>query len=565
MKSQNFPESDSKVRRHTYLSDATCKKVDVLLVQPPIQDFYLTSKRTVPYGLVCIAAVLRQAGLKVALLDALATSKSRHLKLPKKMSYLRSFYPFKDLTPFGLFHQYRHFGYSYEHIGKVAKSADPDLVGISSLFTPYASQALETAMVIRKQLPHCKIVLGGHHPTAMPLEVMSHSAVDFVIRGEGEFALLELAYALKKKGDFKDILGLVYRASNNTVQCSAPRINPNLNQLPIPAHDLVKNKYYRRSKNGALTIITSRGCPMSCSYCSVGAKSYLTYRRRSKKQILAEIDFAARLGPVDFIDFEDENLTFDKTWFLSLLADIQKRWKGKMIELRAMNGLFPPSLDQKTIAAMKASGFRTLNLSLGATNAVQLKRFRRADVRPAFDRVLNVAKLHDLKCVGYIIAGAPYQNALDSVKDLLYLAQRRVLIGVSIFYPAPGSRDYVLCSDLNILPHQYGLMRSTALPIAHTTSRIEAATLLRLGRILNFIKQLIDYGIPLPEPSSPKVDIDVNQNRLQLGLHLLSWFFKDGYIRGVMPSGKVYSHRTALTLTQYFNNELIQLNLKGTT
>ena len=540
------------------------EKADILLIQPPIQDFYLTRKRTVPYGLISIAAVLRQAGFKVALFDALATSKNRPVTLPLELTYLSAFYPQPDLSPFGLFHSYRHFGYSYEHIGKIARKVSPFLVGISSLFTAYAEQALDTAAVVKKYCPHCRIVLGGHYPTAMPDKVMSHPWVDFVIRGEGDIAFLQLAKALANAKDVTPIPGVVFRHTNGNLSICDPVINSDLDRLPVPAHDLVKTSYYRRVKHTALTLTASRGCPMNCSYCSVGSGSYLTYRRRSVAHVLKEIDHVLALGPVAFIDFEDENLAMDNDWLLSLLEGLRRRQKGQSIELRAMNGLFPPSLNQKIICAMQASGFKILNLSLGSTHADQLKRFRRKDVRLAFDRALNLAQAQGLSSVGYVIAAAPYQDPLKSVNDLLFLAKRTVLVGVSVFYPAPGSRDYETCRHLGILPQKSSQMRSTALPIAHTTSRTEAVTLLRLGRILNFIKLLIDRHISLPAPSPPLRRLNPNQDRLQLGIGLLSWFFKDGHIRGINSEGQVYTHRIAIRPAERFIQGLKGLKLKGT-
>ncbi|MCU0592264.1 MAG: radical SAM protein, partial [Desulfobacterales bacterium] len=140
-----------------------------------------------------------------------------------------------------------------------------------------------------------------------------------------------------------------------------------------------------------------------------------------------------------FIDFEDENLSLNHGWFMDLLGGIRQRFAGEALELRAMNGLFPPTLDETIVAAMAAAGFKTLNLSLGSTHAEQLSRFHRPDVRAAFDRSLDLAEDHGLTAVGYIIVGAPHQSAEESVDDLLFLSERRVLAGVSVFYPAPGS------------------------------------------------------------------------------------------------------------------------------
>jgi anaerobic magnesium-protoporphyrin IX monomethyl ester cyclase len=150
--------------------------VDILLIQPPIRDFYLTAKRTIPYGLAGIAAGLIEAGFSVKILDALATSKSRVLPVPPQMSYLQPYYGRSDRSPFGLFHDYKHFGCSFEAIAQQVREAQPFLVGISSLFTAYADEALKTAQIVKANRPDCKIILGGHHATALPERVMESSA-----------------------------------------------------------------------------------------------------------------------------------------------------------------------------------------------------------------------------------------------------------------------------------------------------------------------------------------------------------------------------------------------------
>jgi hypothetical protein len=213
---------------------------------------------------------------------------------------------------------------------------------------------------------------------------------------------------------------------------------------------------------------------------------------------------------------------------------------------------------------MKQAGFKSLNLSLVSTSKDQLNRFNRPDVKEAFDTVLLSAEAFDLNAVGYIIAGAPFQSPKASVEDLLFLAGRRVLAGVSIFYPAPGSADYKLCKQLNLLPKSFSLMRSSALPISHETTRTDAVTLARLGRILNFMKHLLDCGQKLPEPvpyhSRSTLDLE---DRTTMGKQLLQWFLYDGKVRGVTPDGEIFYHKISPHLTRHFIEGLKKITLRG--
>jgi radical SAM superfamily enzyme YgiQ (UPF0313 family) len=537
--------------------------VDVLLIQPPIRDFYLTAKRTIPYGLSCLAASLMENGFSVRIFDALATPKSRVIDVPPGLAYVKEFFAGPDRSPFALFHHYRHYGYSFDHIGKIARDSGAFLVGISSLFTPYSAEALRTAEIVKASLPSCKIVLGGHHPTAMPESVLESAAVDFVIRGDGEASLAKLARAVKNNDSFTDIPGLVFKQTNQEQDMPHPAVIKSLDSPPLPAYDLIQHHYYKRASGATAVIMTSRGCPFKCSYCSMGASSHLPFRRRQIESVIAEIDMAVNTYEAGFIDFEDENLSMDREWFLSLLRHITDRYGDRQLELRAMNGLFPPALNAEVIAAMKTAGFKTLNLSLGTTSAAQLRRFQRPDVRQAFENALKFADLSGLDAVGYIIIAAPDQYAADSVADLLYLAQKRVLAGVSVFYPAPGSLDYERCKILKILPSNFACMRSSALPLSQTTTRLESVTLLRLGRILNFMKSVLDRGDKIPEPTPAREKLENPESRYNSGIQLLQHFRHDGKIRGSTPDGKVFEHTIAGHLTEQFLEGLQDIQLRG--
>jgi hypothetical protein len=131
-----------------------------------------------------------------------------------------------------------------------------------------------------------------------------------------------------------------------------------------------------------------------------------------------------------------------------------------------------------------------------------------------------------------------------------------VLAGVSVFYPAPGSRDFGLCRRLGLLPEGLSRLRSTALPIDHTTRPVESVTLMRIGRIVNFMKHLSDLGIE-PESAPPPGDVVPDPgDRLETGRRLLAGFLADGRIRGAEPDGTVYPHAVSEPLAGRFLERL---------
>ncbi len=542
----------------------TAAPVDILLIQPPVRDYYLTAKRTLPTGLLSIAAALRREGFSVGLFDALARGKSKPVAPPAQWSDLAAIYGPEDLSPFALFNRYRHFGYSLLTIGTAIRRSGAFLIGISSLFSPYEEMALATAEIARSYRPDATIVLGGYHPTALPERLLAHPAVDCVLRGDGEASLPALARALVNQKPLETVPGIGFRREDGRYYLAPPAFVDNLDTLPPPAYDLADMGYYSRRGKSSIVLSTSRGCPLQCSYCCTGAASAIPYRRRSVDHVMQEIRQVAGRTPIGFIDFEDENISLDRAWFLSFLDALRRFFERSRPELRAMNGLHPATLEDRVIGRMRQAGFQTLNLSLGTTDPDQQHRFGRPDLRVDFDRALDGARRYDLTAVGYLIAGSPEQKPQTVIDDLLFLAERRVLAALSIFYPAPGSSDFNWCRQHDQLPGDIARWRSTALPLGSPRDRLASVTLLRLTRLLNFMKACMDREGAVPGPASIRKDVfAAPRNRWADGRRLLQAFLHDGQIRGINREGRIFVHRMDHGLAQAFRQGLEGAAVKG--
>ena len=166
----------------------------VLLVQPPIEDFYDTSIRTYPLGLLYLAAAVGDIA-DVVVLDARTGSKPERLG-GHEFHELEPFYKEGTYTPFSFFSHYSRFGLTFGEIKRAVEKEKPDVVAVASMCSAYERQALEVAMAAKEASREIVTVMGGVHPTLFPERLLSHRDVDYCVRGEGETPFFELVSAL---------------------------------------------------------------------------------------------------------------------------------------------------------------------------------------------------------------------------------------------------------------------------------------------------------------------------------------------------------------------------------
>jgi tRNA A37 methylthiotransferase MiaB len=465
----------------------------ILLIQPPVQDFYQTSIRTQPIGLAYLAASLRKNGHEVWILDG-QTGKKKSIPIPPDLSYLRDFYPFDDRSPFKLYSGYYHFGMGWEEIRKKIEASKADVFGISSNFTPYHEEALKIARIIKEWDEKKIVVMGGAHASCDPEGVLKSPWVDYVVMGEGEIRFPLLLEAVEK-GSIEEIDGIGFRKNGEV------RINPletfvqDLDHLPHPARDLLDLDRYRMRKKRSTMIITSRGCPHQCTYCSTHLVMGDSFRKRPPETILQEMVECRNRYGIEVFDVEDDNFTYDQTRAKKLMQLIVQTFGEEGIELTAMNGLSFASLDGELLRWMKRAGFKAVNLSFVTTDFSVKERMKRPGLTVDFKEVVNQAEEVGLHVVAYAIWGMPGQTVEEMVDTLVYLMGMRVLIGPSIYYPTPGTILFERCKKEGMLPSYPSQWRSSAIPVeTEEFSRIDIVTLLGLARVTNFIKGKMDEG-----------------------------------------------------------------------
>jgi radical SAM superfamily enzyme YgiQ (UPF0313 family) len=460
----------------------------VLLLQPPVQDFYNTDIRLQPIGLAYLKAAAKKhlPGIRIIIKDYHLGWGRRTIPLPRELAYLKDYYSKDDKSPFSTFHHYYHFGADFGTIAHGVAKEKPDLVGIAALFAPYHREVLRCAEAIKKLFP-VPILLGGSQVSAMPETMLAHPAIDFVIQGEGERPFVEFLKTWKNGKNFRNVPNLGYKKHGQPV-LNPCRENFEIETLPFPDLSDLPQDHYLFEKKPLCFIITSRGCPYRCAFCSVHKTFGHKCRRRSAASILAEIRQRYDEGYRVF-DFEDDNLTFDRKEMIELCEELIRTFPQKDIQLLAMNGVCYWTLDSNILKLMRQAGFTHLNLSLVSTNTALLKTVQRPNPLKKYRRVVKKAVALGFKVVAYQILGLPGDTLSSMIKTLCFNAKLPVLLGASPFYLIPRSPIARHFSD----PSEEDVFKARLTAMAVETKdfkREDLYTLLITTRILNFLKGL---------------------------------------------------------------------------
>ena len=410
----------------------------VLLIQPPIEDFYTTPIRLYPLGLSYAAATLRKLGCEVELLDCLDPPHKRQLPFPSSFNYLK---PHFENNPY-LFKAYYRFGISDQQIMEKIRLVRPDMIGISSQFTAYFSCVARLAALIKSEL-NVPIFIGGNHATAFRSKILRRTAaIDDVLSGPAETALPQF---------LANRFGGHYSALDwKSMQ---------------PAHDLTSPQEYQIGRKPYVSLIAGRGCPYGCEFCSVHAMFGRTIDYRPIDDVIEEMRWNLQHKGVRIFNFEDDNLSFNRRWFKTFLQQVIGDPLLKGIELTAMNGLCYPTLNQELLGLMWAAGFRRLNLSFVTQNADLRRSLRRPAADSNFSALVASAQKLGFKITAYIIIGLPEQTYDEVRQSIDYLLDLSVLVGPSVFYIPPASELYDKLEISEKVRETWELYRSSAFAV----------------------------------------------------------------------------------------------------
>ena len=418
----------------------------VLLFIPPADTFKerIDINPLPPLGLAYLGAILEAAGIEVKIVDCLIEGWNNRVEISKGMVRI---------------------GLSFEDIEKVIREYGPDMVGVNNLFTKQRKNAHKIYEIAKRIDKNIITVAGGAHPTVMPELVLSDSNVDYVVIGEGERTLMDLIRSIESKSDLSSLDGVGYKEGGVAKIIPKKTFIADLDALPFPARHLLKmEKYFGlesshgdRHKRRFSPIITSRGCPAKCTFCSAHRVWGRPFRYRSAENVIRELKDIKEKYAIEEIMFEDDNLTLNSKRAEAIFDLMVKEDLG--LEWDTPNGIAAWTLSENLIDKMKKSGCRTINFALESGNQDVLdniikKPLNLEKVKP----LVRYAKKTGLNVGIFLVVGMPGETE-DQIWDSFRLAGSLGVFTphISIATPYPGSELYDISRERNYLKSDFSL------------------------------------------------------------------------------------------------------------
>lgn len=394
------------------------KKISkILLINPPqisegkfIDGYQGTRPVLPPLGLAYIAAYLEKHGYKVDIFDGMVEAAT-----PKEIASRVSAY---------------------------------DLVGITSI----TFQAILTYQVleeVRRSNPSLPVVIGGPHVSCLPLEPLERGLADFSVVGEGEEAMLGILEAYKNGRDFSSVPGVAFRRGNKIYAPAGSGMIQDLDALPLPARHLLPMRKYRTSavrtrRSPALSMITSRGCPMRCTFCFNSLPYRKQVRLLSAGKIVNEmVHLISEYGAKE-IHFWDDNFLVNKARTNEFFEIMKSRKLYIPFDCEGIINSFDPQVLRK----IKKVGCYSVSYGIESGSQRMLDLMKKQTAIDTIKKVVKETKSLGLDVRGYFLFGFPTETKEEILETIDFAKRLRLTDATfSLLIPLPGTEIYEMVKD----------------------------------------------------------------------------------------------------------------------
>lgn len=322
------------------------------------------------------------------------------------------------------------------------KRENPSFVGFQ-FYTSNFKYIKEGLQAVKKINSNIITLVGGPHPSALPEQVFSTlgSCLDFAFQGEAEIGLPML---LKGNIHLEKIPGLIFR-KNNQIVVNPPHFEQELDRFDYPAWDLLRPETYPEAQHGAFfekfpiaPIITSRGCPFSCSFCAGKQNTGTIFRKRSVENVIKEMKYLYEIHNIREFHIVDDNFTLDKCFAKEILKEIIKL--NLDASFAVPNGIRLDSLDEEILLLMKKAGFYLISAGIESGSDRILRLMNKHLTIKKIKEKISLIKKTSLDLSGFFILGYPDETVREIKKTIKFSLNLGLLrANYFLFLPLPGT------------------------------------------------------------------------------------------------------------------------------
>lgn len=334
-----------------------------------------------------------------------------------------------------------------QNILRIIKDFSPDIIGLH-MNVILARNGLKLCHMVKKQYPKILLCIGGPIVSSNPKKTLKDSNADVAITGEGEDIFLEICEG--KKVD--EIKGIAYFKDKKIVFTGSRPLIENLDTIPHPAYDLLPDFKIYRSRARKIPvgpIITSRGCPFQCTFCSssvFGKK----FRAHTPEYIIEEIDMLVNKYGARQLDVLDDNLMLDKSRAEKIFdLIIQRKYK---LAINLQSGIRVENLDENIVKKMKKAGVFKAGIGIESANKEILKSIKKSLNIDKVIQSIRWFRKYGIISYGFFIIGFP-NDTDESINETINFALRinPTIANFMILVPFPGTEIYELMKKNNLL------------------------------------------------------------------------------------------------------------------
>lgn len=306
-----------------------------------------------------------------------------------------------------------------------------DAVGITTI-TPTAPRAYEIGDIIREHgIP---VFMGGPHVSFLPDEALNHC--DYVLRGEAENTIIPFLQALEKGGRMEGIEGISMKKNGGVYHSEKKSLCGNLDDLPFPDFSLIRGV----RKFSVTPVMTSRGCPFDCNFCSVTGMFGRHFRYSSPRRVVDELKHIVPPANPEWVFFYDDIFNANPKRMKELLRlmiseGVTPHWTA---QVRTEVGKDPELLE-----LMKESNCFACYVGLESINPNTLKAYNKKQTIEDVKVCIRNLHAHKIKVHGMFVLGSD-EDDIETIRQTAKFAKENRIETVQfmILTPIPGSRYY---------------------------------------------------------------------------------------------------------------------------